>query len=156
MSSWMTVPTVLGLTSIQLEHGRHGLATGSSCPSSRALKSPFHGAPRAGHRGNCRCAQRGLVFSAPGRSMSAILTSMAVLSDCLSSAVGPRRVLGGARGQCRNGGRGISCLWHLLQTSASARLILRAFLQGPTKQHDEIICFIFLQESAGSKLLHGL
>lgn len=63
---------------------------------------------------------------------------------------------GVSAGQCMNGGRGISCLWHLLQTSASARLILRAFLQGPTKQHDEIICFIFLQESAESKLLQGL
>lgn len=62
---------------------------------------------------------------------------------------------GVSAGQCRNSGRGISCLCHLLQTSASARLILRAFLQGPTKQHDEIICFIFLQESAGFKLFMG-
>lgn len=103
-----------------------------------------------------------------GGACRPILTSMEVLLDCLSSAVGPRRVLGRARDQCMDSGRECQLvnagmegwvsagLWHLLQTSASAHLILRAFLQGPTKQHDEIIRFIFPQESAGSKLLQGL
>lgn len=113
--------------------------------------------------------QRGLVFSAPGgRSMSANTHLDGSVVGLSLFSCGSQESVGKARDQCMDSGRECQLvnagmegwvsagLWHLLQTSASAHLILRAFLQGPTKQHDEIIRFIFPQESAGSKLLQGL